>query len=288
MTKIVDGIITEFDSGIQEFLDLSSNLLDELVLYGLYLINLIYPEDGKLPVVKTRIPLLILRDMLENLDSASILLRRGCSFGTIPVLRVALEQYLCFMFMLDGEIERKAITYEVCHIHEQIKAGESIKQRDGTDVEASIQRLKTKLEHPAYAEASKKLEEYKQKRGYLPKWYNISEPRCKSLATLAKQIKKEELYNVVCGAYSKYAHGTLALINQGQEEEYLRFSPLRKPHLVSSLCWICLNITSDSYYKFIDNFLNDDDKGHFEAWYRERVVEKGIIRSREALIFKQH
>jgi len=262
--KDVNGVIEQFNRPVEELLNDASSFIKEIRTCGLHIIDLIITDNKEIKDSSTKVPMLISRDMLEYLDSVSVLMKKGCTYGAIPLLRTVLELYLSIMFMLKDDFENRAITYEVCHIHKRLEAGEFLKQNYGEDVDDDIKVLQEKLGEPGYLEASCRWEKYKEKNGYPPNWYKITNRRCSSVKKLAEETGKLAMYNIVYSYYSMYAHGVMALVNQGDQ---LRITPLRTPHMVSLTCRFCLNLASDVYYRFVAVYLRTEDKARLDKWY---------------------
>lgn len=189
MAQVIDGIIKRYDTPVQDLLNSSSNILEEILLYGLYIIDIIITENKHIKSISTKVLILMLRDMLESLDSICILIKKGCMTGAIPSLRTVFELYLSILFIIKDNTEDRAIAYDVCHIHRKLQAGEFIKANNGENVDDTIKLLKDKLAMPEYSKVSHKWEKYKKEKGYPPNWYNITSESCTSIRGLA--IRRE-------------------------------------------------------------------------------------------------
>lgn len=274
----------QYDPPVEQLLNTSAVIIEEILLYGLYIIDIITTDNKEIKDVSTKILILMLRDMLENIDSIGILIKNGCTQGTMPLLRTVLESYLSILFMIKDDSENKAITYDVCHIYKKLEAGEVIKKNKGIIIDDTIKLLKAKLEEQGYSEASGKWDKYKGSRGYPPNWYNITEVSCRNIKALANKTGKLDLYNNLYGYFSMYAHGVLALINNNYKAEQLRITPLRNPHMVSLTCRYCLSLAADAYYHFSEKYLSTDDKDKLNEWYSEKRQQiDQIIKTEEAI-----
>lgn len=269
----MDGIMVKHDDDTQELLNHASDLITEIVLYGLYLMEILINDDSNEDELSKKILILMLRDMLEGLDSYSILIKNGCSISSIPILRTVLEVYLSAVFLAMDQSESNAIAYDVCHIHKKITAGEFLKQNysdDDHSIDDTLSLLTDKLQSPTYEKYDNKWKRFYNAKGHPPNWYNITNIECTSIRKLAKQTDKLALYDTVYAHFSMYTHATMALKNYNYQENFPKIIPLRSPNMVALTCRYCLSIAADIYNRLIDRYLGVDDKANIEDWYYER------------------
>lgn len=259
-----------------ELLNRAKAFLDSLVVYGAYLIDEIREQDPLVSNEETRIILMILRDYLENLDSLSVLLAEGCSQGCIPIQRTLLEQYLLFVFLFGEDFEEKLRAYKLCHTHVRIRAGEFLLKGLQENDEEAI-RIRTEIKN---CRAEFKQEEYKaleaswqkfyKSKHFSPNWYHIIRKKCKSIREIAQRVNKLDLYNQIYGYYSKYTHGTIALLDyQRLEDRAFKIKKLRVPLFVDQFCCQNFLMCSEIYLLYVKKYLPDLYQ-EWKRWYSER------------------
>lgn len=259
-----------------ELLKRAKVFLDSLVVYGAYLIDEIREQNSLVNNEETRIILMILRDYLENLDSLSVLLSEGCSQGCIPIQRTLLEQYLSFVFLFGEDFEEKLRAYKLCHTHERIRAGEfllkGLKENDeeAIRIEAGIKSCKDMFKQEEYKELETSWQKFYESKHYPPNWYHIIRKKGKSIKDIAQKTDKLDAYNQIYGYYSKYTHGTIALLDyQRLEDREFKIKKLRVPFFVYQFCCQNFLMCSEIYLLYVKKYLLDllKEWGH---WYREK------------------
>jgi uncharacterized protein (TIGR03067 family) len=66
--------------------------------------------------------LMLARHVIEAVDGVSVLAERGCAENCGPLLRSAFEGQLGVLYILEAESKRRALSYQVAHVHRKIKA----------------------------------------------------------------------------------------------------------------------------------------------------------------------
>lgn len=278
--RLSENLMLNKSEDVQNILDKASNVISDIVFYGAYIIDEIRENDPYVNDHKKRIILLILRDMLENIDSISVLMKNGCTNGIIPIQRTVVELYLSILFIFKDNFEEKIIAYDVCHINERILAGKNILERGGIDniqekeINEKIKILKDILSKNEYKTINKKWINYTKKEHHAPNWYEIISDKCTSIRKMAKKIDKLKVYDVIYSYYSKDTHGCLALLDYVcLDEEVFKIKSFRCPSVVSLLCKQNLIIANAVYEKVIENHLPQLLEIEYENWYLEKHIK---------------
>jgi hypothetical protein len=93
--------------------------IDELVSFGTHVLSWgLEATNGRDEVIPQ---LMIFRNILENLDAISVLVRAGSIDPCKSLLRVVLESVLNLEFMLQGAVERNGLAFLICNYHSENK-----------------------------------------------------------------------------------------------------------------------------------------------------------------------
>ncbi len=281
--RLSDNLIVNKSETDQNILDKATVVINEIVIYGAYIIDMIREHDPYVPKKEKRIILLILRDLLENVDAISVMMKYGGIKGILPIQRTVFELYLSILFIFKDKFEEKIIAYDFCHIKERILRGEYLlnelikSEKDNSSISTEtpfikekIQKLKDELCNRKYKEINKKWLAYWNRKHYSPNWYEILSCKCTSIRQMAIKVDKLELYNCVYNYYSQNAHGVLALLDYVcLEEKAFKIKSLRCSSMVSILCKQNLSFAMAVYEKIVENYLKEKDKKHLDDWYLE-------------------
>jgi hypothetical protein len=260
------------------------NIIDEMVIYGAYLIDEIREQDPPVSNHNTRIMLMIIRDFLENIDSVSVLAKNGCGQGLMIVQRTVFEIYLLILYIFQGDFDENIVAYDVCHIKQRITAGRYCAKEKSPDekqkISDTITELERKLSTGIYADLNERWEKFNTSRKYAPHWYQIiSNNKKTSLRSIAKELNKLEMYNAFYGYYSRYAHGDLALLYYTcLDNDTFKIKKIRDPIMLNLICTQELGLVSDVYQKIVGKYLTDEHKRKIEEWYYEKRSQVKAIK----------
>jgi len=170
------------------------------------------------------VPLLMYLHLLEMADGVAELLRKGCVGATMPLTRTMFEAVLSLEYLLKDDFSRRARAWMYTYALEQLRSckialGEDPEFVDAiaddvaasqVDLSPAVRIAQTQkqtwidyLNRPEFVEIAT---EYNSKGRY-PKWhYLFGGP--KSVAGLAKHLKRHAQYMVFYGYWSGVDHGT--------------------------------------------------------------------------------
>jgi hypothetical protein len=217
------------DQDLKVVLDQFSSSIDELVNYGSHVLSWDLAEatggDENLAVT------LIFRNILENLDAISILIKRSGIDPAKNLLRVVFESILGPEFMLDVESQRRALAFLITGYHKELKLCNKLTEGQQTYVQLKqkLQSDKTLpndilppeidglLGHigliqqmvalPFYAEAEAEYQAIISGGTSNPAWYQFyGGPR--NLEQLANSLNRQGIYEVLYRAWSGAVHGS--------------------------------------------------------------------------------
>lgn len=213
---------------VRETLTKYGNGIDKLVTFGLQLIEWDFERDDVEKKDGYLVPILFLRNLIENIDAISILVRHGSSDPSKSLLRTVLENFFSLEYLIGEKGHERSMSFLVWNTYHNVKYYEKL---DGTSERAkNLQALLRKdkflyqssplvfdkadelkanakqlLALDLYVEFAKEFERTKQKVKN-PYWYSLHDgPR--DVEGLANLSKFPALYEVYRGL-SNSVHGT--------------------------------------------------------------------------------
>jgi Family of unknown function (DUF5677) len=218
---------------VRQAADAASALLTEMVNYGTAVLSRCNHHLGPLPLKpEDRALLVLLRQVLECLDSLQILAGTGTMSGADPVLRAALEAFIsiCFITGADSESRgkrgraymfmvlrqqlhdlrgRQPGTADHTRLIENVKgdkyAGEFVPVPDPQDphVIATIERA---LAEPEMAQIAADYDRFvSTSKSRKPKWYQLHDGPA-NIQQVAKAVNQGAIYEVLYRTWSVAAH----------------------------------------------------------------------------------
>ena len=166
---------------------------------------------------------------IEMLDGVEVLLDASCVVASHPPLRSAFEASLTVRHVLSDDIERRALSYVVCDIYEQIhwydeqdpesdrgkrfrydmglSEGSEFPMPDVVEVRRAVESKRAILARDPYPPIAAEYERVKKERRGPMKWYSLFDgPR--NLRELAMSLGQLDDYLVLYRRWSKAAHAT--------------------------------------------------------------------------------
>lgn len=205
-----------------------SELISKVVDFGTLIIKWDVERNDMLEE-KNQIPALFLRKLIELYDSISILVGNSSIKPCKILIRSAHEIFMQLCFLLDGDTERKSISYLVWMINENIKflikndpetlqgkqhfsnlkkdryLSDSI-SLDSEYISNRIVELNKVLEIPRYSIVAEELERLKSIGSKNPMWYSFYDGP-KNIEQLAHRVEQSGMYNFFYRVLSKSTHG---------------------------------------------------------------------------------
>jgi hypothetical protein len=256
--------------------------------------------------------LMLARHVIVALDGVSVLARQGCAENCSPLLRSAFEADLGLSHILAKDSQRRAIAYQIAHIHRRIKSYCRLDSTDDlgialrkelqgdpflnlldwptTDLKARVASLQKCFSDPAFIPVEKAWQEAKKTRKGKPKkkdpeWFSLfSGPE--SLRDLAIRHQMGSFYESLYRTWSENVHGTGGMdsIGPSEEEGANAIRPIRHPSGLESACGFAAQFTITATQKLVKAYAPEQASA-FEAKYRtslapryRTVVKGGLIR----------
>ncbi|MDQ2720623.1 MAG: DUF5677 domain-containing protein [Bacteroidota bacterium] len=229
MTEPIKDILPrgEEQPDVQNLLIKLSSGIEELVNFGTHILNWDVSEgegsDENLPVV------MMLRHLLELVDSISILIRQSSIDPCKLILRGVLETVFGIEYILQENTKYRALSFMVWHIHNQLKLSKKFRpggqeyhqfekklKADSTGAFAppnisgivkNIQYLEHLLTLPLYAPIEAEYKRLEANGIKNPSWYQFFEGP-KIIEQLAAYLNRNAFYEILYRGWSGPIHGT--------------------------------------------------------------------------------
>lgn len=270
------------------------DILAEVVNFGTHILNWelenrdLYDED--VPVI------MMFRNILELLDSISILIKHSSIDPCKLLLRGLLETFLQLEYLLEKETKTRALTFIVWNTHKEIKSLTKMNPKEETyqqlnktlqkdklypdnyrfpihpDIEKELQNSNELLKLPSYVETEAKYQ-YLVKNGKKnPNWYQIDNPKLEDIEKLAAYLKRTSFYEMIYRIYSHSIHGTDILRGKINGEGIVA---LRFPKDAALITLEIINVSLSAYKTMIDKRLPHHQNEN-KQWYltiRDRYLQ---------------
>ncbi|WP_018759511.1 DUF5677 domain-containing protein [Paenibacillus terrigena] len=283
----------KFPHEVYKVLNSMSKVIDNYVDYCGYIHDKLIEE---VPFGEYELPIpLLFGQIINTVDSISLLTQKGQTNGVRPLLRMLIESRLTLMYLLDQDIERGCKAYIVSHVQKEISTRRLFDQSEEKGKRLSSQ-LKEMFDldanHESYPkkpinESAKHLfalldkeEMYdvtqewirtkKEKRNRVPEWYSLyNGPN--NLRELAQYFKEEPTYDVMYQTLSSYIHGGAALKTLRVAEDNESVIPVfRDIEGLQTLVTWTINLISDLVLRMLEKYL-PELKQHYADWYTKEV-----------------
>jgi hypothetical protein len=200
------------------------------------------------------------RHVMAQVDGVSLLVRQGCSECCGPLLRSACEAAfgLNYLFAVESEVERKGLSYIVCHFRRQLKrlleldpgtpegrqlrvdlAGdkhERVFNRVFPSLPTSIADIQAQLARPMLVPIDAEWQRvYRLNPRKEVHWYSLfGGPG--SFRQLAKKAKRYGFYRTYYEKWSGTIHAGDGFENLHTSDEGVEFRPIRHPEGIEAAC----------------------------------------------------
>jgi hypothetical protein len=228
--------------------------------------------------------LLLMRHVVESVDGVSLLVAKGSAENCGPLLRSAFEALAGIIYILKGDTERRALAYQVAHIHKKIKLYRKFIPTDEIgrklraelkddpllslfdqlqfDWEKIIDNLKSTLMKSEYVPIQAEWEQVKKgKKGTGtkdPNWYTLfGGPN--DLRGLSLQIGKGSYYEILYRQWSDFAHagGAFKAIRKGSGVG-VSVRPVRCPEGIEQVCNFAYQICVETIMSVLKGVAADE------------------------------
>lgn len=201
--------------------------------------------------------LLLVRHVIESLDGVAILVSKGGSHPSQPLLRSALEAVLGVLYILEKSTPQRAFAYQVAHAHKKIKLYDRLDPttQEGKELRnllsgdmmedffnalpvlnypkmiANLQNMLAKPEFKLIEAEWQRLKALKNKRD--PEWYSLfSGP--KNVRELAIHLGMAGMYEFMYRFWSESVHAGMAMEAIGRKDGTTVMRPIRHPEQLQS------------------------------------------------------
>jgi hypothetical protein len=229
--------------------------------------EVVHPEMGTEGELRHATVLMLARHFISTQDGAAVLVAQGCSEPAGPLLRSAFEARLGIGYILTADHERRAIAYQVAHIHRKLKIyrrfdgkhelGRALRAELAGDEHADVldripedtavyaARLEPALRRPAFVPVEAEWQAAKNRRGKEPNWFSLFGGP-KDIKDLAKEMEELSTYWFLYKHWSDVTHAGSGMENvamTASNEKVIR--PLRHPEELKSVVQIITGFSND-------------------------------------------
>jgi hypothetical protein len=239
--------------------------------------------------------LLLMRHVVEAVDGVSLLVAKGSAENCGPLLRSGFEAMASILYILKADTERRALAYQVAHIHKKIKLYRKFIPSDdvGRNLRAElkddpllsffdqpqfewqkrIDNLNSTFAKTDYAPIQAEWEQVKKgKKGTGkkdPNWYTLfGGPG--DLRGLSLQVGKGSYYEILYRQWSDFAHagGAFNTISKGNGVA-VSIRPVRCPEGLEQVCNFAYQICVETIMGVLNAVATDD-------WpnFQQRIVKE--------------
>jgi len=264
----------------QQLLDINANVLDECVNYGTHCLTWCTEKITNQNNYELT-PIMLIRHVLEILDSISVLYRQGCINSSEPLLRSLFEAILGINYILKEDTKRRALAYQISNQIQRLstyrKIEKSILQNSKfhshkTRLEklkggilSNSQQIQRKIKNK---EVVKIINEWYRVRNFQkrnPNWFSLFEGP-QSIQALAGELGYRDWYDSLYRKWSTGVHATDTfnnIVRQGQRAMILGLRDQRNLQAYSSLA---LSMAITTYRSAIQYFAPQMEID-FSQWY---------------------
>ncbi|HBF1820650.1 TPA: hypothetical protein KNT04_002629 [Clostridioides difficile] len=289
------------DPKYKKLIEITVSHIDEICVYGQYLFNLMNTDKNNKK--SDTVILFLFRDLLETVDGIQSLFN-GSSINISDILfrnMFELSLSLDYIFLDEGLLEKRALSYEVTSIHERITLYEKLNTDNaehenfraiiGEDIynnftpeklNSLAENLRSIFEkYPEYKSVDEDRTRKKDAinlrrrqqhlRDLEPKWYQIHST-ASNLRGLSRLLNMEKEYLILYNQWSKKVHG----ISSMEGFRVVNNKPIilnpkvpKNPQDVIMKIELLQSLMTSCYINIGKYFLTDKDSEHLAIWYRD-------------------
>lgn len=211
-----------------------------------------------------------LRNLIEEIDAISILVKYGCADSSKNLLRTALENLFYLDYLLESNTKMRSISYLVWNtlnnnkvlarliensneykdLSKKFEKDKLLKGMTPPIVEEAVDLIKLGLkilEQPDFKLVKDEYDSVKAKIKRNPNWYSLFDGPL-SLEQLANQINRGGTYEILYRNWSHCVHGT-DIMQGKQSEGEIKF---RNSKVIIDITLHCFNICSDIFKLYVE------------------------------------
>ncbi|MBO0323968.1 hypothetical protein J0X14_16790 [Muricauda sp. CAU 1633] len=260
-----------------------SIFIDNTVNFGTHLLK--WEIEKNLAIKENAVCQTFFKNILENADGISILMKHSSIENTKLLFRVLVENILNLEYLLERDYKKRATSYIVCTIHKEINFFKKMNPK--TDVgkefraklhrnkvfenislpfsERTMQGLERNLKIPEFENAEKEYQKVSSIRKN-PNWFSLYDGP-KDVEQLARHLNQYYLYESFYRGYSENVHGTNILKNNLIETRNgVRFGVMRENQFARSISLEVLCCLTFTYHNFVQKRIPEKNE-IFEKWH---------------------
>ena len=275
---------------LNEIIGKFSFLINDAVNFGTHLIK--WDADKKREGDEHLPPVLFLRNIIELLDSISILIKNSSIDPCKPLLRSLLENTFGLLYMLEKDTDQRSLSYFVWHTHKNLKFYEKLNSstQSGKQFKKELEKDKLLPSHddffdkPVLSVAKKNAEDLLQLPKYRPieieyqnksatkknpSWYSLFNGP-DNIELLAKYLNLHASYEILYRGFSGNVHATNIFQKKivPNADGSIAIVQIRYPGDAQSVTQNTLNIALIAYKSYLDSRLPERIQD-YQNWYME-------------------
>lgn len=248
--------------------------------------------------------LMLARHIIESIDGVSVLAERGCAENCGPLLRSALEGQLGVLYVLETDSKRRALAYQVAHVHRKIRMYRRYDSNDPlgrqlraeladdpmanvfddipADLPAMIANLEAMLSEPEFAPIESEWQAKRKHRD--PEWFALfGGPH--DVRSLARHLKLGAAYEGLYRRWSDVIHAGSSLNHVGPSDQpgAITIRPIRHPDGLESACSLAAQICVNTARNLVHRY-GPEQWERFRQTYSERISPRYMQVSQGNLI----
>jgi hypothetical protein len=294
---------------VRQIMHRYSDNIDKVVRFGADLIEWDLTRDGIEKKDGYLVPILFLRNLIENIDAISILVRQGASDPAKALMRTVIENFFSLEYLLAEKQDERCLCFHVWNTYHNYKYYEML---DGSSDRAKqlqvlfkkdkslqgssplileiVEKLKANakdlLALPLYRDFAREFERTKAKlKKNNPHWYSLYDGP-QNVEGLANKSRYPALYEIYRG-FSNTVHGVniiqrkIAAMGDGQ----VGIEQLRFPREAQSMTQYAHNLCAAIYSTYVEIRL-PERKEEFQAWLASLQVFRNELANGNPINFK--
>lgn len=295
----VRGILNKYGHG-----------LDGLVAFGSQLIDWDLTREGDEKKDGYLVPILFLRNFIENVDAIGILIRHGASDPAKSLLRTVVENFFSLEYLLSESQHERSMSFHVWNTYHNYKLYEKL---DGTSAQAKqlqallekdkmltdksplildiVDKMKANakelLERPLYQDFAAEYERTKLKlKNRKVYWYSMYDGPG-SVEELANKSRFPALYEIYRGL-SNTVHGVDIIQGKiaGLGDGRIGIDQLRFPRQAHSLTQYAHNLSATVFGSYVTTRL-PERAIEYQQWLASTIAIRQDLAKGDPINFKQ-
>lgn len=272
-----------------------STFLDDTVNFGTHLLK--WEIEKNLARKENVVYQTFFKNILENADGISILIKYSSVENTKLLFRVLIENILNLEYLLEKDSKNRAIAYIVCTLYKELNFFNKMDpQTDpGKEFRAKLkndrvfknisipfsERIKQGVEKNIEInefESAKKEYQRTSKSRKNPNWFSLYDGP-KNIEQLAKHLNLYYLYEGFYRGYSENVHGSNVLKNNLVETENgIRIGVMRENQFANNISLEVLDCLAFTYHNFVQKRIPEKNE-ILEKWLVDFNKKYDSVRS---------